>query len=31
MSENYAKEKTLNFVVNRKAVPKDIKKKLNIK
>ena len=31
MSENYAKEKTLNFVVNKKALPKDIKKKLNIK
>ena len=31
MSENFAKAKTLNFVVNKKALPKDIQKKLGIK
>ena len=31
MSEAYLKEKTLNFVVNKNAIPKDIKKKLGIK
>lgn len=31
MSENFVKAKTLNFVVNRKALPKDIAKKLGIK
>lgn len=31
MSENFVKGKTLNFVVNKKALPKDIAKKLGIK
>ena len=31
MSENFVKAKTLNFVVNKKALPKDIAKKLGIK
>ena len=31
MSENFVKAKTLNFVVNKNAVPKDIRKKLGIK
>ena len=31
MSENFVKAKTLNFVVNKNAVPKDIQKKLGIK
>ena len=31
MSENFVKAKTLNFVVNKKALPKDIQKKLGIK
>ncbi len=31
MSENFAKAKTLNIVVNKKAVPKEILKKLGIK
>ena len=31
MSENFVKGKTLNFVVNKKALPKDIQKKLGIK
>ncbi|MBO7396592.1 MAG: aminopeptidase [Bacteroidales bacterium] len=31
MSENYVKGKTLNIVVNRNAIPKDIRKKLGIK
>ncbi|MBQ3767094.1 MAG: aminopeptidase [Bacteroidales bacterium] len=31
MSENFLKAKTLNFVVNKKALPKDIQKKLGIK
>lgn len=31
MSEAFAKEKTLNFVVNKNAIPKDIRKKLGIK
>ena len=31
MSENFAKGKTLNIVVNKKAVPKEILKKLGIK
>ena len=30
MSENFVKAKTLNFVVNKKALPKDIAKKLGI-
>ncbi len=30
MSENFVKGKTLNFVVNKNAVPKDIRKKLGI-
>ncbi len=31
MSENFCKAKTLNIVVNKKALPKDIQKKLGIK
>ena len=31
MSENFVKAKTLNFVVNKKALPKEIAKKLGIK
>jgi aminopeptidase C len=31
MTENFVKGKTLNFVVNKKALPKDIQKKLGIK
>ncbi len=31
MSENFVKAKTLNFVVNKKALPKEIQKKLGIK
>ena len=31
MSENFVKAKTLNYVVNKKALPKDIAKKLGIK
>lgn len=31
MSENFVKAKTLNFVVNKNAIPKDIRKKLGIK
>ena len=31
MSENFAKAKTLNIVVNKNAIPKDIRKKLGIK
>ena len=31
MSEAFCKEKCLNFVVNKNAIPKDIKKKLGIK
>jgi len=31
MSEEFVKGKTLNFVVNKKALPKDIAKKLGIK
>ena len=31
MSENFVKAKTLNFVINKKALPKDIAKKLGIK
>ena len=31
MSENFLKAKTLNIVVNRNAIPKDIRKKLGIK
>lgn len=31
MSENFVKAKTLNFVVNKNAVPKEIRKKLGIK
>ena len=31
MSEKFVKAKTLNFVVNKNAVPKDIRKKLGIK
>lgn len=30
MSENFAKAKTLNYVVNKNAIPKDIRKKLGI-
>ena len=31
MSENFVKAKTLNFVVNKNAIPKDIRKKLGLK
>ena len=31
MSEQFVKGKTLNFVVNKKAVPKEILKKLGLK
>ena len=31
MSENFVKAKTLNFVVNKNAIPKDIRKKIGIK
>ena len=31
MSENFVKAKTLNFVVNKKALPKDIAKKIGVK
>ena len=31
MSENFVKAKTLNYVVNKKALPKDIAKKIGIK
>ena len=31
MSENFAKAKTLNILVNKKAVPKEILKKIGIK
>jgi bleomycin hydrolase len=31
MSEPYLKLKTMNFVVHKDAIPKDIKKKLGIK
>ena len=30
MSENFAKAKTLNYVVNRNAIPVDIQKKLGL-
>ena len=31
MSENFVKGKTLNILVNKKAVPKDILKKIGVK